>query len=79
MTELKPTKMKTYKSIRNLEFDNVLACALDNQSDKTKFIELWRFLFDFDYSAIAEWCNVRNFKPYLEHIIQTLTDVDVLK
>jgi hypothetical protein len=71
--------MKKIKSSHGLEFDNILACVLDNQTDEFKFKELFRFLRDFDNKAVFEWCNKRNFPVSLDHIVATLKDIGKLK
>lgn len=67
-----------HKSVHGVNFNNPLACALDNQKDKTKFVELWRFIADFDHDALWEWLKKRSFSKNLEHVVETLTSIDVL-
>jgi hypothetical protein len=71
--------MKTYESIRKLKFNNALSCALDNQTDKIKFVELWRFIADFEHDALWEWLSKRNFNKNLENVVETLIDINILK
>jgi len=70
--------MKTYKSRRNMEFKHVLSCALDNQTNQTKFIQLWRFIADFEHDALWEWLKKRNFTKNLKYVVETLKDIEIL-
>lgn len=71
--------MKTHESKHGIKFNSPLACALDNLNDATKFIELWRFIADFDHDALWEWLKKRSFSKNLEHVVDTLKSIDVLK
>ena len=73
--------MKTlkYTSVKYMDFDNALACELDNQTSITKFIELWRFIADFNHDALYEWLNKMNYSKNLEHVVETLQSLNKLQ
>ncbi len=63
-----------------MNFNNSLACSLDNQTEEIKFRKLFVFLSEFDINSLIEWKQKRNFvKSGLEEIIQTLKSIDKLK
>jgi len=71
--------MKKFISNHNIEFDNIYACALDNQRNVAKFKQLYIFLLDFDKNAIDEWRNKRSFATFeLYDIIRMLIFLEIL-
>lgn len=71
--------MKTYKSIRGINFYNLMACALDNESKKDKFALLFAFVNSNYPEALEEWRYEHNFLGCTYGLIeQTLLDIEVL-
>lgn len=74
-------EMKTYRSNHDaIEFENLMACALDNERDNTKFTNLFAFMVNNYPDAVEEWRIKHNWVGCtFGHIQQTLLDIGVLK
>lgn len=69
----------TYKSKHGTEWDNILACALDNERDEIRFRNLFNFMDKCYPTALQEYITVRNFHGMsLYFIVNTLKQIEVL-
>jgi len=77
--------MKTHKSIRGTLFEDPLACALDNQTNRKEFENIYNFLYNNYPDALDEWRKVRKFSDsygykasQIGKIVRELTDLSVI-